>query len=82
MCAYTDHQHISIYVNTKVANEKTIVWFEKNMSDIYKELKYDKFAKDGKKVVILEKYRIDDRSQVKKSIEDIFNTFLSQISKR
>lgn len=86
LCVYTDHQYISMYVNTKVANEKTIAWFEKNMSDIYKEIKYDKFAKDGKKVAVLEKYRIDDRSQVmdayKKSIEDIFNTFLSQISQR
>ena len=84
LCVWTDHRNIKIYANSKVSNEKIIVWFTENMGDFYTEMKFDKFAKDGKRVVVLDEYSITNHTQAiseyENVIEDTFNKFLSKVN--
>lgn len=84
LCVWTDHRNIKIYANSKVSNEKTVAWFTENIDNIYQKIEFNESAKEGKKVVVLGEYPIENHKQVmreyKKAIEDTFNKFLSKVN--
>jgi len=87
LCVWTNQERIVMYVNTKEPIEKIekiIIWFEKNMREIYKEMKITKLAKDGGGVIIFKKYPIINSTEAiieyENAIEELFNNFLSKVN--
>jgi ABC-type phosphonate transport system ATPase subunit len=83
VCVWTNQKNIKVYVNAKTSSSDIITLFKKYMSDTYGQMEFNEQAKDGKKVVILETYSLDNPKQFmeayQKAVVTTYNNILSKV---